>query len=152
MTCSKSPKRNLHSSAESNTSAKRKPGGQPGHKGKTRKGFGRVDRCEMLRPLQCSTCGVSLEETTSIKVETLQVAQLVERPIEIVEYQRHHCQCSECGGNTSVPWPTSIIPGQDYGGRLQGLLGASWNIGHLPKEKQQELLWEIGSNLYWSRD
>ncbi|NEN94049.1 MAG: hypothetical protein F6J94_19555 [Moorea sp. SIO1F2] len=58
MTCSKSPKRNLHSSAESNTSAKRKPGGQPGHKGKTRKGFGRVDRCEMLRPLQCSICGV----------------------------------------------------------------------------------------------
>ncbi|NEO41047.1 MAG: hypothetical protein F6J90_33875 [Moorea sp. SIOASIH] len=29
--------------SESNTSAKRKPGGQPGHKGKTRKGFGRVD-------------------------------------------------------------------------------------------------------------
>lgn len=28
---------------------KRKPGGQPGHTGKTRKGFGRVDRCEILR-------------------------------------------------------------------------------------------------------
>ncbi len=32
------------------TTAKRKRGGQPGHEGKTRKGFGRVDRIEILRP------------------------------------------------------------------------------------------------------
>ncbi len=35
---------------------KRKPGGQPGHPGKTRKGFGRVDRYEVLRPQQCPHC------------------------------------------------------------------------------------------------
>ena len=29
---------------------KKKPGGQPGHQGKTRKGFGRVDRYEMSQP------------------------------------------------------------------------------------------------------
>ena len=29
---------------------KRKPGGQPGHKGKTRKGFGRIDKEEVLNP------------------------------------------------------------------------------------------------------
>lgn len=28
----------------------RKPGGQPGHVGKTRKGFSRIDRVEVLRP------------------------------------------------------------------------------------------------------
>jgi hypothetical protein len=31
---------------------KRKPGGQPGHEGKTRKGFGRVDRIEILKAEQ----------------------------------------------------------------------------------------------------
>ena len=36
---------------------KRKPGGQPGHKGTTRIGFGRVDRYEILRPNKCSHCG-----------------------------------------------------------------------------------------------
>jgi len=40
---------------ESN-SPKRKPGGQPGHQGKTRKGFGRVDRYEILRPQVCLEC------------------------------------------------------------------------------------------------
>ena len=36
---------------------KRKPGGQPGHPGKTRKGFGRVDKYEVLRPRSCPNCG-----------------------------------------------------------------------------------------------
>ena len=37
-----------------------------------------------------------------------------------------------------------MIPGQDLGVRLQGLLGWLGNYGHLPYEKQQELLWELG--------
>lgn len=36
---------------------KRKPGGQPGHSGKTRKGFGRIDRLEIIRPEYCTCCG-----------------------------------------------------------------------------------------------
>src|SRR4028118_1295862 len=37
---------------------KRKPGEQPGHPGKTCKGFGRVDRLELLRPECCCCCGM----------------------------------------------------------------------------------------------
>ena len=44
-------------STETAQEGKRKPGGQPGHPGKTRKGFGRVDRYEVLRPQQCPGCG-----------------------------------------------------------------------------------------------
>jgi len=36
---------------------KKKPGGQPGHQGKTRKGFGRVDRTEISSPDICLNCG-----------------------------------------------------------------------------------------------
>jgi transposase len=54
---------------------KRKPGGQPGHRGKTRKGFGRVDRCEILRPEYCCCCGTGFFKEP-IKIETQQVAQL----------------------------------------------------------------------------
>ncbi|MEG4393125.1 DUF6444 domain-containing protein [Microcoleus sp. BROC3] len=36
---------------------KKKPGGQPGHQGKTRKGFGRVDRTEISSPNICLNCG-----------------------------------------------------------------------------------------------
>ena len=37
-----------------------------------------------------------------------------------------------------------MIPGQDLGIKLQGLLGWLGNYGHLPYEKQQELWWELG--------
>lgn len=123
---------------------KRKPGGQPGHPGKTRQGFRRIDRREVLRPQQCSHCGQREWFDELVKVEVQQVAELVERPIEIVEYQRHHCQCRRCGQTSAATWPESIIPGQDLGVKLQGLLGWLGNYGHLPYEKQQELLWELG--------
>jgi transposase len=123
---------------------KRKPGGQPGHQGKTRKGFGRVDRFEILRPQMCKCCGQREFHSEPIKIETQQVAQLVERPIEIVEYQRYTCICSECGETQKADWSPEIVPGQDIGVRLQAFLGWINNYGHLSYEKQQELLWELG--------
>jgi len=130
--------------AEENQTPKRKPGGQPGHQGKTRKGFGRVDRFEILRPLECRCCGQKEFRSQPIKIETQQVAQLVDRPIEIVEYQRYTCICSQCGETQTADWSPEIVPGQDIGIRLQAFLGWINNYGHLPYEKQQELLWELG--------
>ncbi len=99
-------------------SVKRKAGGQPGHKGKTRKGFGRVDRYELLKPETCINCGGKEFTGKAVKVELQQVAQLVERPIEIVEYERHHCQCSRCGGVTAASWSQQMIPAQELGPNL----------------------------------
>ena len=69
---------------------KRKPGGQPGHQGKTRQGFARVDRQEVLSPQRCHQCGQSQWLREPVKVDSQQVAELVSRPIEVVEYHRHH--------------------------------------------------------------
>jgi transposase len=84
--------------------SKRKPGGQPGHTGKTRKGFGRVDRYEILRPTDCACCGQKAFAHTAVKIEKQSVAQLVERPIEIVEYQRYTCVCECCGNIQTASW------------------------------------------------
>ena len=128
-----------------NTDAqKRKPGGQPGHAGKTRKGFGRVDRYEILRPQICPNCGRLEFATEPVSVQVQQVAQLVEHPIEIVEYQRHSCDCVHCGEAHIAAWPSSLVPGQDLGVSLQAMLVWLGNYGHLPYEKQQELLRELG--------
>lgn len=123
---------------------KRKPGGQPGHQGSTRKGFNRIDRVSILSPDRCHQCGQSLESSEVVKTEKQQVAQLVARPLEIVEYQRQHCQCGHCGQVSAAEWDSEMIPGQDLGIKLQGLLGWLGNYAHLPYEKQQELLWELG--------
>jgi transposase len=124
---------------------KRKPGGQPGHTGKTRKGFGRVDRYEILRPTDCACCGQKAFAHMAVKVEKQSVAQLVERPIEIVEYQRQTFVCECCGNLQTAVWPQDIIPGQDLGTSLQAFLGWANNYAHMPYEKQQEMLWELGN-------
>jgi transposase len=129
--------------SESN-SPKRKPGGQLGHQGKTRKGFGRIDRFEILRPEFCTCCGHTTFVNEPVKIETQQVAQLVERPIEIVEYHRYTCKCQHCENLQTADWSADIVPGQDLGVRLQAFLGWINNYGHLPYEKQQEMLWELG--------
>ncbi len=40
---------------------------------------------------------------------------------------------------------TQMIPGQDLGVRLQGLLSWLGNYAHMSYAKQQELLWELGA-------
>jgi transposase len=140
----KKSEKKLEDQIEFRETPKRKPGGQPGHPGKTRKGFGRVDRFEILRPQVCRCCGKGEFSGEPIKIDTQQVAHLVESPIEIVEYQRYTCICSECGETQTADWSPEIVPGQDIGIRLQAFLGWINNYGHLSYEKQQELLWELG--------
>jgi transposase len=131
-------------SPEESNQPKKRPGGQPGHQGKTRKGFGRVDRYEILRPEDCVYCGQKAFASVAVKVEKQAVAQLVERPIEVVEYQRHTCVCECCGNLQAADWTEDIIPGQDLGISLQAFLGWVNNYAHMPYEKQQEMLWEVG--------
>lgn len=140
----KKPELKLPETEAEAASPKRKPGGQPGHTGKTRKGFSRIDRYEILRPQVCLCCSQSSFVGKPVKVEKQLVAQLVERPIEIVEYQRYTCQCQHCGSIQTAPWSPELVPGQDLGVRLQAFLGWMGNYGHLPYEKQQEMLWELG--------
>ena len=123
---------------------KRKPGGQSGHQGKTRKGFGRVDRYEISQPSVCQCCG-SQELSEVISTHTQQVASLVARPIEVVEYQTESCKCLECGAVVRGALPLGIVPGQDLSTNLQALLVWLGNYGHLSYAKQQELLWELGA-------
>jgi transposase len=49
-----------------------------------------------------------------------------------------------CGETQRADWSPEIVLGQDIGIRLQAFLGWINNYGHLPYEKQQELLWELG--------
>jgi transposase len=122
---------------------KRLPGGQPGHIGKTRKGFERVDRYELSEPSVCDHCG-SRELSEAISIQKQQVACLVARPIEIVEFQRAKCQCLSCGAFVSGAQANGIIPGQDLNVSLQAFLVWLGNYGHMSYKKQQELVWELG--------
>jgi transposase len=129
---------------EGKPAPERRPGGQKGHQGKTRKGFGRIDRYEILPVTQCNHCGSENLEKVGVKEHCQVVAQLVERPIEVVEYRQHCTHCKDCGQKVVAPLPLDVVPGQDLGVSLQAMLGWMSHYGHLSYGKQQEWLREIG--------
>ena len=88
-------------------------------------------------------CG-SRELSDAMGYSKQQVACLVARPIEVVEYQRVKCQCLECGAMALGAVSPGIVAGQDLSIDLQALLVWLGNYGHLSYEKQQELLRELG--------
>jgi transposase len=149
-TTSKPPSSDIHKRSEKvkapeiSEEVKRKPGGQLGHAGKTRKGFDRVDRYELLRPEACPQCGGGSFGSAVLASRRHQVAQLNERPIEVVEYEQASCACRDCGALVEATMPLDVIPGQDLGVSLQAMLVWLGEYGHLSYEKQQEWLWEIG--------
>ena len=63
-------------------------------------------RWEILRPEYCPDCGSDRFIEQFLSVQHQQVARLVERPIEVVEYQRQTCQCAQCGQRVSAPHPS----------------------------------------------
>jgi transposase len=148
---SKPPSSDIHKRSEQGKpeeseeqEGKRKPGGQPGHEGKTRKGFGRVDRYEVVRPSACPACGGTEFAPTPVRVRRYQVAELVERAIEVVEYEQQCVSCGTCGTEVWGRLPPEVVGEQGLGARLQALLVWLGNYGHLSYEKQQELLLELG--------
>jgi len=130
--------------AKEGTEKERRPGGQKGHPGKTRKGFGRIDRIESLKIEKCPGCGGNHLEKGSVWERSHIVAQLVEKPIEIVEYKQECGYCEDCGHKVTAVMPKGVIEGQDFGVGLQAMLGWMSHYGHLSYEKQQEWLREIG--------
>lgn len=141
---SEKAKASKESSESEASTGRRKPGGQPGHRGTTRRGFGRVDRYESLRPSTCGICGHASLNATAERIDTRTLAELALAPIEVVCYQQQHCRCRHCGSLVSAPWPSHIIGKQSLGAKLQSLLVWLGNYGHLSYEKQQEFLAEVG--------
>lgn len=148
---SKPPSSDIHKRSEQQQASppqegkgKRKPGGQPGHPGKTRQGFGRIDRHVVVRPSECPGCGGTTFAETPTRVRKYQVAELAEQAIEVVLYEQHCCECGTCGLEVWGVLPPEVIGTQSLGAGLQTLLVWLGNYGHLSYEKQQELLLELG--------
>jgi hypothetical protein len=82
---------------------KRKRGGQPGHKGTTRKlvPIEQVRDSYDIKPKTCRKCGHALEGQNP-KPHRHQVTEIPPVVAEVVEYRLHALSCPECGIETSL--------------------------------------------------
>ncbi len=101
----------------------RRQGGQPGHKGATRRPFrdDQIDRLEELHPADCPHCQSARLEPTS-RFKSQQVAELREKPLTITEYRLYGYRCATCGKLVWASLPPGVPEGQLCGLRLQALI------------------------------
>ncbi len=102
---------------------KRKPGGQPGHKGHKREllPVEAVDELIKIIPQSCSGCGHSFEGIESLTPERHQVTELPPVKPVVTEYQLHHLDCPGCGAKIKAERPQGVPPGM-FGPRLVALM------------------------------
>ena len=121
---------------------KRKPGGQPGHKGSNRELMPVEEVNDLLHcyPEKCDNCGKTLpqDETANVVGEPFrwQVAEI--EPIKpiITEYQAHTTLC-ECGCQTSASLPEEILK-SNFGPRLASIIAYLAAVLHVSRRGTRE--------------
>jgi transposase len=115
----------------------KKPGGQPGHKGRYLKMSVKPDE---ILSLPVDACGHCHHKLTSTKA-TLEKRQEFEIPpprIWVREYQAQEKYCKQCGYTTTACFPDKITHKTQYGPRAKSLLVYMNQYQLLPFERASE--------------
>lgn len=101
----------------------RKPGGQPGHPGRTLKQVKTPDHTEVhtLQSCTCGRCsGVSLKDAPVLDYERRQVFDLPPMRLEVTEHQAEIKRCPISGLNVRAAFPVGVDAPVQYGPHFRG--------------------------------
>ena len=120
-------------------SRKRKPGGQPGHKGHHRKllDLEDVDDIQTLIPGQCGHCGTDLtgDDPNPLRHQVWRIPEIKPR---VIEYRRASLRCSCCGENTRAPLPAGV-PAGSFDPRTMAVVAYLTGTHRVSKRGLQEM-------------
>lgn len=122
---------------------KRRPNRTPKTKrtGKTRNDFGTPDKVVPVRPDDCPDCGAGLVGDEAV-YDRRQVAELVDKPFIVTEYQFFRGVCPCCGKVVDAPEAEGTLPGFCLGPKLVAFIGLLDHHGNLSYEKTSTILSE----------
>lgn len=115
-------------------------GGQPGHKGASRKlvPLEQVKKSYDLKADQCRQCGHPLTGTDPAPYRH-QVTDIPPVVAEVTEYRLHTLTCPECGTTSRAELPTGV-PNSAFGPRLQAMVALLSGRYHLSKRDVAEVM------------
>jgi transposase len=119
----------------------RKPGGQPGHLGRTL-GFSDHPQHTQIHPLQECECGEDLSQEPALDFERRQVFDLPPLKLECTEHRAEIKDCPGCHKLMTAPFPEEVKAPVQYGKNFRSLLayfydaqlGASLRIRQMCEE------------------
>ncbi len=118
---SKKSKKKLQKTASLKKQSGKKPGGQPGHEGKTLSMSATPDKTILLTVDECIQCGKNLKRE-DYTTENRQQFEIPEPKMWITEYQAQLKNCPLCGCTTAACFPENITHATQYGPRAKSLM------------------------------
>jgi transposase len=126
---------------------RRRPGGQPGHRGAHRPlvPADRVEKVQHVLPVHCQHCGRALptqmeQAQTRGTAQRHQVTELPAMRAHITEYQCHEVVC-ECGASTRAALPEEARGG--FGPQLAALVAYLTVVCRMPRRVVEALLEQV---------
>jgi transposase len=99
----------------------RKPGGQPGHEGRTLRQVDDPDVVVRHEPVACCSCGEGLADAAEVGVVRRQVFEIPPMRARVTEHQLVTRACG-CGQHTTGPAPATVDAPVQYGPRLSAIV------------------------------
>jgi len=125
--------------------AKRKRGGQPGHRGSRRELLpeAEVDEIVDLFPSQCENCWEPLPERPDSSPQRHQLTEVPPVEPHTTEFRRHSVECLRCGHTTCASCDQAQIPSSPFGPRLMALIALLTGVYHISRRRTVELLADV---------
>jgi len=123
------------------TASARKPGGQPGHSGRTLEQAKTPDRSEVhsLEICPCGQCGgASLKEEPVLGYERRQIFDLPPLRLEVTEHRAEIKRCPISGRSVRAPFPEGVDAPAQYGPNFRGLMLYLSNEQILPFDRLRQ--------------
>jgi transposase len=119
----------------------RKPGGQPGHPGRTLQAVAQPDHVQVhpLTRCPCGQCGgVSLLGQPVLDHERRQVFDLPALELSVTEHQAEIKRCPVSGRKVSAAFPSGVLAPVQYGPHFRGLTLYLFNQQLLPFDRLRQ--------------
>ena len=100
----------------------RKPGGQPGHAGTSRRQVENPEKVVVHAPANCTGCQAALNAVAGLCLEKRQVLDLPQPKIEVTEHRVEAKKCPCCGQLNRGMFPNDVKGPIQYGERIQALI------------------------------
>lgn len=125
-------------------SSGKKPGGQPGHEGRTLEMVAVPDMIVSHNPLYCNHCGLNMSHLPSSIIEKRQVVEIPPIKPIYIEHQVFARTCT-CGHTITGSFPNDITPGISYGKSVESLSAYFYARQYLPFARMQEMFNDVFS-------
>ena len=122
----------------------KKPGGQPGHPGKTLSRTETPDVTVDHFPSTCDGCSAALSDATANGHTSRQVFDLPEpQPLVVTEHRAHQCLCPACGTQTRAAFPAGVSAPVQYGARITAFVLYLLHYQLLPEKRLAALMADL---------